>query len=90
MNVNKALTYGQFFYLDIHKMNEFNINFDTSGTIHEDMDVVLQLIQNGVNCITVGDYCLALNSTAIYASSTTSLVGTRYEEGIQKYKNENI
>ncbi len=84
VNVNKSLTYGQFFYLDIHRMNEFNINFDTSGEMHEDMDVVLQLVQNGVNCITLGDYCLGLNSTAIYASSTTSLVGTRYEEGILK------
>lgn len=84
VNVNKALTYGQFFYLDIHKMNEFNINFDTSGTIHEDMDVVLQLIQNGVNCITVGDYCLALNSTAIYASSKASTTLNRYDAGILK------
>lgn len=84
VNVNKALNYGQFFYLDIHKMNEFNINFDISGEMHEDMDVVLQLVQNGVNCITLGDYCLGLNSTAIYASSTTSLVGNRYEEGVLK------
>lgn len=84
VNVNKSLNYGQFFYLDVHKMNKYGIKFDTSGTIHEDMDVVLQLIQNGVNCITVGDYCLGLNSTAIYASSKTSTTLNRYDAGILK------
>lgn len=56
ININKALNCGQFVYLKTAPFKEFDIHYDTSGLINEDVEMVINFLQRGINCCTLMDY----------------------------------
>lgn len=68
--VNSSLNYAQMIALNVDDVIESGIKYDTSPTMIEDVDFVLQLIQHGKNCMTLGDYAFDVyyNKSIKYSS----------------------
>lgn len=57
IRINKHVLFGAFIFLNLTYLKEYNITHDISGKeLHEDLDVVLQLLLNGITCITLFDH----------------------------------
>ena len=73
LNVNSYLNFGQLDFMDLTKVKESGLKYDTSGTTHEDVDFVIELLRHGYKCVTVADYSFKPDNKAMYATSTASL-----------------
>lgn len=71
LTINKGLNVAQFGYFRIDKLNEYNLHYDTSGYINEDLDMIMQMLQHGIICCNVGDYGFRV-SNAMYKNMNTS------------------
>ncbi len=79
VSVNQGLACGEFVYIDCHELEKHDIHYDTTGTIHEDVDLVLKLLQHGVKCVTINDYtCVhgnnylgTINNSTLYSDFDT-------------------
>lgn len=56
ININKSINSGQVVYIKTEPLKKFDIHYDETGDINEDVDIVIQLLQNGCNCLTLCDY----------------------------------
>lgn len=56
VNINKSLNCGQFVYFKTEPLKTYDLHYDVSGLINEDLDMVIKLLQRGRNCCTVMDY----------------------------------
>lgn len=70
-HVNKCLNVSQIYFYNLHKMDESDIHYDTSRIIYDDIDIVFQFIQNGHNCVTLGDYTYAVSDHEMKSKSVT-------------------
>ncbi len=79
ISINKGIACGEFVYINCHTLDKFNIHYDTSGKIHEDVDLVVKLLQNDAKCVTIRDYtCLhqnnylgTINNSTLYSDFDT-------------------
>jgi len=62
--INRSLNFGQFVMVDAKKLNQYNIKYDTQENVHDDIDLVLQLLQHGLTCITLKDTAFELISSS--------------------------
>ena len=51
--INKSFTQYCFVFINYQCINATDINYDTSGLIHEDLDLVCQALQHGINIGTI-------------------------------------
>lgn len=56
IKINKSLSAGQAVYFKTDALKKYNIHYDESGDVNEDVDIVLKLLQHGCNCVTLCDY----------------------------------
>lgn len=71
MSINKSLNFGQFNMIDIEQLNNYNIKYDTRENVHDDIDLVLQMLQNGLTCITLKDVAFeVIGSSSLLENST--------------------
>jgi hypothetical protein len=69
--VNKSLNFGQFNMVDTEMLKNNNIKYDTRENVHDDIDLVLQLLQNGLNCVTLKDTAFeVIGSSSLLENST--------------------
>lgn len=54
---NHAINFGQCVLVNLTKLLEADIHYDTSGNINEDVDLVFQMLKKGIECHTLYDYC---------------------------------
>ena len=69
-NVNKNINFGQCNIFDVNVFHELNLKYDTRKNVHEDIDIVIQLLQNGKTCITLGDYAFEVVPNSSNLSSS--------------------
>lgn len=69
--INKSLNFGQFNMVDAEILKKNNIKYDVRENVHDDIDLVLQLLQNGLNCITLKDTAFeVIGSSSLLENST--------------------
>ena len=69
--VNKSLNFGQFNMVDVELLKKYNIKYDVRENVHDDIDLVLQLLQNGLNCVTLKDTAFeVIGSSSLLENST--------------------
>jgi len=69
--INKSLNFGQFTVIDVLKLKANNIKYDTRDNIHEDIDLVIQMLQHGMTCITLKDTAFEVTgSSSLFENST--------------------
>lgn len=73
VKVNATINVAQIGYFRVDKLEEHNIHYDTTGYINEDFDIVMQLLQHGVNCCTVCDYSFTVSNVMYKNMDTTTL-----------------
>lgn len=56
VGINHQVNPAQFGYFSIDKMAAAGVKYTTDGSVWDDVDMILQLFQNEINCITVFDY----------------------------------
>ena len=61
---NKMLNCGQFNIMDVKKVKALNIKYDTRDYVHEDVDIVLQILQHGKKCISISDYAFVTHKSS--------------------------
>lgn len=92
-NINKNLNFGQCNVINVVDFNNLNLKYDTHKNVHEDIDIVIQLLQNGKTCVTLGDYGFEvvpnssnLSSSVVAGNSALDLCRIRlylkYRDGI--------
>lgn len=71
ITINKSLNFGQFNMVDIELLKKYNIKYDVRENVHDDIDLVLQLLQNGLNCVTLKDTAFeVIGSSSLLENST--------------------
>lgn len=71
ISINKSLNFGQFNMVDVEKLKMYNINYDVRENVHDDIDLVLQLLQAGLNCVTLKDTAFeVIGSSSLLENST--------------------
>ena len=69
--INKSLNFGQFNMVDVELLKKYNIKYDARENVHDDIDLVLQLLQNGLNCVTLKDTAFeVIGSSSLLENST--------------------
>ena len=69
--INKSLNFGQFNMIDVEVLKKYNIKYDVRENVHDDIDLVLQLLQNGLNCVTLKDTAFeVIGSSSLLENST--------------------
>lgn len=69
--INKSLNFGQFNMVDVEVLKKYNIKYDIRENVHDDIDLVLQLLQNGLNCVTLKDTAFeVIGSSSLLENST--------------------
>lgn len=69
--INKSLNFGQFTVVDVLKLKANNIEYDTRDNIHEDIDLVIQMLQHGMTCVTLKDTAFEVTgSSSLFENST--------------------
>lgn len=69
--INKSLNFGQFNMVDVELLKKYNIKYDVRENVHDDIDLVLQLLQNGLNCVTLKDTAFeVIGSSSLLENST--------------------
>lgn len=69
--INKSLNFGQFNMVDVEILKKNNIKYDVRENVHDDIDLVLQLLQNGLNCVTLKDTAFeVIGSSSLLENST--------------------
>lgn len=69
--INKSLNFGQFNMVDVEVLKKYNIKYDVRENVHDDIDLVLQLLQNGLNCVTLKDTAFeVIGSSSLLENST--------------------
>lgn len=56
LNINKNLNFGQCTVFNVKDFNDLGLVYDSRKNVHEDIDIIIQLLQNGKTCVTLGDY----------------------------------
>ena len=90
---NKGLNFGQCNVIDVEKVQSLGLKYDTRPNVHEDIDMVIQLLQHGCTCITLGDYAFEvvpnssnLSSSVVAGTSALDLcrmsLYCKYRDGI--------
>lgn len=90
---NKSLNFGQCNVIDVDKVHKLGLKYDTRPNVHEDIDMVIQLLQHGCTCITLGDYAFEvvpnssnLSSSVVAGNSALDLcrmsLYCKYRDGI--------
>lgn len=69
--VNKSLNVAQFGYFRLDKLDKYNLHYDTSGYINEDLDIVMQMLQHGIKCCNICYYGFTV-SNIMYKNMNTS------------------
>lgn len=89
VSLNRTVNPAQIGYFSIDKINQYNLKYDTSGYINEDLDLVIQMFQNKINTCTVCDYMFqTLNIT--YKEQEKSTVSTNIGNTVTLYLHEFI
>lgn len=71
LTINKSLNFGQFNMVDVELLKKYNIKYDVRENVHDDIDLVLQLLQNGLNCVTLKDTAFeVIGSSSLLENST--------------------
>lgn len=73
LNINKSINFGQCILLDVIKLHENNIKYETDNYYHEDVDLVFKMLQHGLSCVTIGDY--AFDVTPASSDNNNSAIG---------------
>lgn len=73
INVNKSINTTSFVYVDIDKLRDNDIHYDTSGEYHEDLQLVIDLLQKHITCATICDYAFEYEK-----ENKNSLIRTDY------------
>lgn len=92
-NINKNINFGQCTLFKVKDFKESGIKYDIRKFVHEDIDVVIQLLQHGKKCVTLGDYAFEvvpnssdLSSSVVAKNSALDLCRIRlylkYRDGI--------
>lgn len=92
-NINKNLNFGQCNIINSDDFHNLGLKYDTRKNVHEDIDIVIQLLQNGKTCVTLGDYGFEvvpnssnLSSSVVAGTSALDLCRIRlylkYRDGI--------
>jgi len=69
--INKSLNFGQFNMVDVEMLKKYNIHYDIRENVHDDIDLVLQLLQNGLTCVTLKDTAFeVIGSSSLLENST--------------------
>lgn len=78
--LNKHLsTAGAVSYFRTKALDKFNIHYDTTGNISEDIDIVIKLLQHGCNCSTVSDYAFR-TVDGVYGTESHKKYSTIFKE----------
>lgn len=73
LNVNKSINFGQCVLIDVIKLHDKGIQYETDNFYHEDVDLVFKMLQHGLNCITICDY--AFDVTPASSDNNNSAIG---------------
>lgn len=87
VNINKSINAGQFVYLRTNALKECNLNYDESGNINEDVDMVIRLMQHGRNCATIGYYGYTVSN---YRYHSSHMKHTNLYSGIEDIERMNM
>ena len=77
--INKSLNFGQFNMVDVEKLKMYNINYDVRENVHDDIDLVLQLLQAGLNCVTLKDTAFEVISSSSLLENSTICNGNKQD-----------
>ena len=83
---NHQINSAQIGYFDIDKLKNANIHYDTSNTIFEDTDLIVQMCQNDINVCTVCDY-MYKTSNVMYKDQLeqSTMAGEDYVKRLNKF-----
>lgn len=87
ININKSINAGQFVYLRTNALKEYDLHYDESGNINEDVDMVIRLMQHGRNCATIGHYGYAVSN---YRYSSSHMKHTNLYSDIEDIERMNM
>lgn len=78
--INRHLsTAGAATYFRTAALNKFDIHYDVSGKVSEDIDIVIKLLQRGCNCTTVSDYAFR-TVDGVYGTASHKKYSTLFRE----------
>ena len=70
LHVNNGLNFGQCNIVNVVDIAEEELKYDTRPNVHEDIDMVIQMLQHGLTCVTLGDYCFEVVPNSSNLSSS--------------------
>lgn len=80
VGVNASLNYGCLVFINLEDLQKHNISYETEIELHEDFDIVFQLLRAGCNCITLLDRCFSMKgydpNTSVVGDESFLKVGT--------------
>lgn len=79
ISINKSLNFGQCHIIDLEQVFNNNIKYDTRENVHDDIDIVLQMIQHGLTCITLKDYSFELIPSSSLSENSTICNGNKQD-----------
>lgn len=93
LHINKGLNFGQCNIMNIIKLHDAGLKYDTRKNVHEDIDIIIQMLQHGMTCVTLGDYCFEvvpnssnLSSSVVAGTSALDIcrmnLYVKYRDGI--------
>lgn len=95
ISVNRHINCGQFTMIDVQQLKQYDIKYDTRQNVHDDIDLVFQMLQNGLTCITlkymsfepIGSSTLQKNSVATPGTLDLARINLylKYRDGISLY-----
>jgi len=77
--INKSINFGQFNMVDVKMMKEHNIKYDIRENVHDDVDLVIQLLQNGLTCVTLKDTALEVITSSSLSENSTLCDGNKQD-----------
>ena len=75
INVNRGINTAPFHYIDLDKVRDNNLHFDTSGSVHEDIMFVVDMLRKHINVAIICDYTYTYHGT-----QKTSTIGNNIED----------
>lgn len=80
VGVNSSLNYGCLVFINLEDLQKHNISYEVEHELHEDFDIVFQLLQAGCTCITLLDRSFAMKgydpNTSVVGEESWLKIGT--------------
>ena len=80
LNINKGINFGQCCIYNIKYLHDNNIRFNINKIVHQDIEIVINMLQHGLTCITIADYEFNLVPASINEENSILHNGTNTQD----------